>query len=288
MTLPVERVQRMLLGWYAKNMRVLPWRQTTDPYHILVSEMMLQQTQVSRVIPKYEAFLNTFPTVERLAAARPGAVIVAWKGLGYNRRAINLHKAAQAIRDTYNGEFPHKPEQLRTLPGIGEYTSSAVATFAYNHPVAVVDTNVRRIIQRVMGWPTPIEELIALQAQQLLPKEARRWNNAIMDFGAMICTDKPSCSLCPIVEHCRYEKLPAAEQQHFTYAVRKQGTFKGSDRYFRGRIIDLLRSNGELTTNQLKKMLTRFGTPQKPMAALLSDLEQDGLVKRVGTTIMLP
>ncbi len=286
MSPPVEDVQRRLLEWYAKNMRVLPWRQTTEPYRILVSELMLQQTQVSRVLPKYEAFLDQFPTAESLAQAAPADVIVAWKGLGYNRRALHLHQTARQVSG--NGGFPRSPGQLQELPGIGPYTAAAIASFAYNHPVAVVDTNVRRVLQRLMGWPQPIEDLISMQAQQLLPEDSRRWNNAMMELGALVCTDDPKCTICPVQTHCRYEKLPKGEQEQFTYAVSKQSPFKGSDRFFRGRILDLLRENKQMTLDEIESKITQHGKPKRNVTELVSLLEKDGLVQRTGERVSLP
>src|SRR5215210_6837684 len=148
-----EAVRADILAWYRRTHRDLPWRHTRDPYHILVSEVMLQQTQVDRVIPKYRAFLQRFPTLADLAVAPAGEVIRAWAGLGYNRRALNLQRTAQAVRDEYGGKFPDTPEALRRLPGVGPYTAGAVACFAFEQDVAFMDTNIRRVIRRVFAGP---------------------------------------------------------------------------------------------------------------------------------------
>ena len=202
------RMEKALLAWFRRNGRDLPWRRTRDPYAILVSEVMLQQTQVARVVPRYVAFLERWPTVEALAAASPADVIREWQGLGYNRRALNLHRAARLVAaDGW-------PEDLTELPGVGRYTADAVARFAYEREVLPVDTNVRRVLERTRGVFGPASA------------------HALMDLGATICLARiPRCELCPLAEACpsrgrRYEPL------------RKQGRFEGS---FRQRRADALR-----------------------------------------------
>ena len=197
---------KALLAWF-RNGRDLPWRRTRDPYAILVSEVMLQQTQVARVVPRYLAFLERWPTVEALAAASPADVIREWQGLGYNRRALNLHRAARLVAaDGW-------PEDLTELPGVGRYTADAVARFANEREVLPVDTNVRRVIERTGG--------------EFGPASA----HALMDLGATICLARiPRCELCPLAEACpsrgrRYEPL------------RKQGRFEGSFRQRRARAL---------------------------------------------------
>ena len=192
---------RKLLAWYKRNARVLPWRQTRNPYAILVSEFMLQQTQVSRVLDYYPRFLKRFPTMNALARARPKAVREAWEGLGYYARARNLHKLAREVTRRHDGTLPDQPEQLRTLPGVGRYTAGAVACFAYEKPVATVDTNVRRVLERVFG----AKDVWTL-AGQIVPKHgerAWRFNQALMELGALVCTArKPKCPECPIRNDC--------------------------------------------------------------------------------------
>jgi A/G-specific adenine glycosylase len=203
-------MQDALLDWFRSQGRDLPWRRTRDPYAILVSEVMLQQTQVARVVPRYLAFLQRWPTVEALAAASPGDVILEWQGLGYNRRAINLHRAARLVAAV------GWPEDLTELPGVGRYTADAVACFAYERDVLPVDTNVRRVIERTGG--------------DFGPPSA----HALMDLGAMICLARvPRCDECPLAESCpsrgrRYEPL------------RKQGRFEGSFRQRRAHTLRLV------------------------------------------------
>ncbi len=199
---------RKLLAWYTRNGRDLPWRSTRNPYAILVSEFMLQQTQVSRVLEYYPRFMKRFPTIERLASARPKAVMEEWDGLGYYARAKNLHKLARVVSKTRNGRLSDKPDELQELPGVGRYTAGAVACFAYEKPVPTVDTNVRRVLTRVFvkserGMRNA--ELWDL-ASRILPKHGKRawrFNQALMELGALVCTArKPKCPECPVKRDC--------------------------------------------------------------------------------------
>ena len=193
---------RKLLAWYKRNARVLPWRKTRNPYAVLVSEFMLQQTQVSRVLEFYPRFLKRFPTFGSLARSQPKAVMEAWDGLGYYARARNLHRLAREVTRLHDGTLPDKPEDLRTLPGVGRYTAGAVACFAYEKPVPTVDTNVRRVLQRAFG-SKDVWEL----AEQLVPKQgerAWRFNQALMELGALVCKARsPLCPECPVKDNCR-------------------------------------------------------------------------------------
>jgi len=198
---------RKLLAWYKRNARVLPWRDTRNPYAVLVSEFMLQQTQVSRVLDYYPRFLKRFPTIEKLARARPKTVREAWEGMGYYARAANLHALAKQVAET-GYRIPDDPEDLRTLPGVGRYTAGAVACFAYEKPVPTVDTNVRRVLTRVFGnakLGMRNAELWGL-ASRLLPKNGKRawrFNQALMELGALVCTArKPKCPECPVRSDC--------------------------------------------------------------------------------------
>jgi A/G-specific adenine glycosylase len=203
-------VEKALLAWYGEHARDLPWRMTRDPYAILVSEVMLQQTQVARVLPRYDAWLARWPTVEALAAASSADVIRAWQGLGYNRRALNLHRAARHV--AANGW----PADLTELPGVGRYTADAVARFAYELDVLPVDTNVRRVLDRT--------------GEQFGPAAA----HALMDLGATICLARiPRCATCPLAERC-----PSRGK---TYApLRKQSRFEGSFRQRRAATLRLV------------------------------------------------
>jgi A/G-specific adenine glycosylase len=201
---------RKLLAWFRRSARALPWRDTRNPYAILVSEFMLQQTQVSRVLEYYPRFLKQFPTIDRLAKARPRAVREAWEGMGYYARAANLHSLARVVSNTMNGRLPDIPDELEKLPGVGPYTAGAVACFAYEKPVPAVDTNVRRVLERVFGNAERgmrIAELWELAAT-LVPKQGKqawRFNQAMMELGALVCTArKPKCPVCPIRRDCLF------------------------------------------------------------------------------------
>jgi len=201
---------RKLLIWYKKAARTLPWRHTRNPYAILVSEFMLQQTQVSRVLDYFPRFMARFPTIDALARSRPKAVMEQWDGLGYYARARNLHKLARQVTRLHDGTLPNSPEELQTLPGVGRYTAGAVACFAYEKAVPAVDTNVRRVLNRVFGnakFGMRNAELWGLAAT-LVPKNGNRawkFNQAMMELGALVCTARaPKCQDCPVKDHCRY------------------------------------------------------------------------------------
>ncbi len=197
---------RKLLAWYKRNARVLPWRKTRNPYAILVSEFMLQQTQVSRVLDYYPRFLKRFPTIGSLARSRPKAVMEAWDGLGYYARARNLHQLAKRVAETGN-RIPDDPVELRTLPGVGQYTAGAVACFAYEKPVPAVDVNVGRVLRRVFLENGSREKDVVELAEKLVPKSgerAWRFNQALMELGALVCTARsPKCPECPVSSDCR-------------------------------------------------------------------------------------
>ena len=217
-----------LLAWYGDNARDLPWRHTHDPYAILVSEVMLQQTQVSRVVPRYRAWLERWPTVEALAAARPADVILEWAGMGYNRRAVFLHRCAIAVTDM--GGFPREPEELRRLPGVGPYTAAAIACFAFGAQVGAPDTNAKRVLERAFGdpgLPPP-------------PGRAYEWNQALFDLGREVCiARRPRCDICPLAAGC-----PARGRRYAP--LRKQSRFEGSFRQRRAELLRAIAAAGSL------------------------------------------
>jgi A/G-specific adenine glycosylase len=196
--------RRRLLAWYRRAARDLPWRRTRDPYRVLVSEFMLQQTQVARVLEFYPRFLRRYPSLRSLARARPAAVREAWDGLGYYRRAANLHRLAREVVVRHGGVLPDAPEDLERLPGVGPYTAGAVAAFAHERPVAAVDTNVGRVLRRVFGCRT-VKDTRAL-GQRLQPRKGRTawaFNQALMELGALVCTARsPKCAQCPVRRGC--------------------------------------------------------------------------------------
>lgn len=198
--------RRKLAAWYRRHHRKLPWRNTRDPYRVLVSELMLQQTQVSRVLGYYGRFLTRFPTIGALASARPAQVRESWEGLGYYARARNLHALSRVVTRTRNGVLPSEPAELRELPGVGAYTAGAVASFAFEKRAALVDTNVGRVIRRVFSPRAKSRRVWAI-AESILPASGRAaWthNQAVMELGALVCVARtPRCGVCPVRRECR-------------------------------------------------------------------------------------
>jgi A/G-specific adenine glycosylase len=222
----MEFFQHALIHWFKKHGRDLPWRKTRDPYHILVSEFMLQQTQVVRVAQDYfHQFLARFPSVQALAAAEEATVLEAWAGLGYYNRAKNLHKLAKIIVSEFKGEFPQEYDQILNLPGIGRYTAGAILSFAFNRDFPIVDTNVHRILKRVFLQdrkdlsPTQLEKVIWALSEQLLVKgDAWTFNQAILDLGALICiAQKPRCAKCPMHSICQYYQNKISKPNSILY-----------------------------------------------------------------------
>jgi len=206
----IKNIQKKTLRWYRKNKRDLPWRRTTDPYAIWVSEIMLQQTQVATVIPYYKNFLKSFPSVRDLAKSDLSKVLKVWEGLGYYSRARNLHRASQIVSNHYHGEIPDQLKDLRTLPGIGRYTAGAILSIAFNKEAPVLDGNVKRVLSRLFAIAdSPVrgqtEGLLWHLSESLLPKgHASSFNQGLMDLGAMLCTPKePRCSQCPLRDLCK-------------------------------------------------------------------------------------
>jgi A/G-specific adenine glycosylase len=238
-----------LLDWYRANARDLPWRRTNDPWAILVSEVMLQQTQAARVVPYYERFLAQFPTPEACAAAAPADVLRAWSGLGYNRRGLALHRAAaQIARDGW-------PRDLGQLPGVGPYTAAAVASFARGEPVLALDTNVRRVLARRGDFGDPTPEL----------------NQALMELGATVCTARaPRCDACPVANGCAGPGDPAPRNG-------KPERFEDTDRYARGRVVAALAAGDPLPD-----------LPAERLHRAIDTLERDGLIERDAGGVRLP
>ena len=201
---PLKRdIRRDLLAWYEQHRRNLPWRENRDPYRVWLSEIMLQQTRVAAVIGHYREFLQRFPTIKKLAAAREASVLAAWSGLGYYRRARMLHGAAKVLARKHGGKFPANAEALRELPGIGRYTAAAIASIAFGEPIAVVDGNVERVLQRLSGKQLLGERLWAAAGDLLDPKRPGDFNQAVMELGATVCTPRaPMCLTCPIIQFC--------------------------------------------------------------------------------------
>ncbi|NTW02494.1 MAG: A/G-specific adenine glycosylase [Oscillochloris sp.] len=313
-------IQSALLSWFTQNARDLPWRHTRDPYRILVSEVMLQQTQVDRVIPKYHAFLAAFPTLESLVAAPTAEVIRLWAGLGYNRRAVNLQRTAQAVNTKHGNQFPRTVTELLALPGIGPYTAGAVACFAFEQDVAFMDTNIRRVLRRALVGPDSIQPapsdrvLLGLGVALVPSGQGWTWNQAIMELGAVICTAAaPNCRRCPISDFCRSyaarraddeaalramgdgasiaREIGASVQTKRRVAERKEEPYKGSRRWQRGKIIDALREHASLSLNRLGPLVKPDYTDAADstwLRGLIDGLARDGLLVLDGNEVRLP
>lgn len=287
-----------LLGWYSANQRTLPWRTNNSPYYVVVSEFMLQQTQVPRVIEKFKEFLERFPTIQDLAKASKAEVIESWSGLGYNRRALLLHKFAQEVCEKYSGNIPENKEQLQELPGMGPYTTGAVLSFAYNLPEPAIDVNVRRIYLRFFqgkdqGLPmSKAEEKELYQfAKQSIPKnKSADFHSALMDFGSSICTrNNPSCNTCPLQNNCAFFPLYNNQKDKVLFVMEKkqeQGITENGkhipNRIFRGRIVEFVRNNqgNEVLVAELGMQIKKDYRKENEvwLLSLCNKLKDDGLL----------
>ena len=280
-----------ILSWYRKHSRALRWRDTTDPYEILVSEVMLQQTQVSRVQEKFPGFLKNFPTFSALSRATTSDVVRAWHGMGYNSRAVRLRDLARTVQNDFGGSLPETIDELQSLPGIGPYTAHAVSCFAMMKRVPLVDVNIRRVFSRIfwkMHIPPdlrPEKEIWAI-AKEVLPENSYLWNQALMDLGATICTSrKPMCAYCPVAEHCASRQLGRmnAATRHAP-ARRAEPMYDGiPQRIWRGKIVQKLRSlNGTQTVSIQrlgKSIRQQFRHSELPwLVSVVDRLRNDGLV----------
>ncbi len=268
----LEAFESKAFSFYEREGRDLPWRYVDDPYEILVSELMLQQTQVGRVLRKYSSFMTRFPTIEELARADFADVLRQWQGLGYNRRARSLHQAAGLIVDRYNGIVPEDTGELATLPGIGRYTAGAIACFAYNRPVPFLETNVRRaLIYEFYNDAERVQDRELLAYAALLAErnqaKARRWGYALMDYGAALGRRVPN---------------PNRKSAHYT----RQAPFAGSDRQLRGRILRTLVE--QEAPAETEKLIAKAGFPRERVMARLDDLAAEGLIVKENGTLRLP
>ena len=286
----MEAVVEPVLAWYAENARDLPWRRPGTPaYAVLVSEVMLQQTPVARVLPAYDAWLGRWPTVRELAAAQPGDAVRQWGRLGYPRRALRLHAAARACVERHGGEIPDEYDDLLALPGVGDYTAAAVAAFAYGQAHAVLDTNVRRVLARAVtgaarapASPRAAETALAVS---LLPADggAATWSVAVMELGALVCTARsPRCEACPVAGACAWRRAgcPADDGP----APRKQG-YAGTDRQVRGLLLEVMRQQpGPVSRSELDAVWPDPVQRGRALEGLLGD----GLVVPVDSGFALP
>jgi A/G-specific adenine glycosylase len=287
----VSDLHRPLLRWYDEHARDLPWRRpTTTPWGVLVSELMLQQTPVTRVLPVYEVWLERWPRPADLAAEPAGEAIRAWGRLGYPRRAIRLHAAATVITEQHGGEVPGDLDSLLALPGVGEYTASAVLAFAFGRRRAVLDTNVRRVLARVVSGaelpPTTVTVAERAVATDLLPADeptAATWSVAVMELGALVCSAaSPACDACPVRHLCAWRQ---AGHPAYDGPPRRGQAWAGTDRQCRGRLMALAReSDGPVSA----RGMTRAWHDEPQRARCLDSLVADGLLVRAGTGYALP
>lgn len=281
-----------VLSWYDEHARDLPWRADgATPWGVMVSEFMLQQTPVGRVLPVYEQWMCTWPTPADLAAASTGDAVRAWGRLGYPRRALRLHAAATAIVTEHGGQVPASLPALRALPGVGEYTAAAIASFAFGQRHAVLDTNVRRVLGRLVGGvevpPPSVTRAERAVATDLLPGDdatAAAWAVGVMELGALVCTaSNPRCAACPVEELCAWVR---SGHPPYDGPPRRGQAYAGTDRQCRGRLLEVLRdAHGPVHRSRLDAVWAE--EPQR--ARCLASLVEDGLVAAgPGETYALP
>ncbi len=282
----MSSLHQPVLAWYKKNKRDLPWR-STDAWGVLVSEIMLQQTPVTRVLPVYNEWMKRWPTPAALAAATPAQVITAWGRLGYPRRALRLHECAKVISTQNKGKIPTTQSELRELPGVGDYTSAAIIAFAFEGRSLVLDINIRRVFARVIdGIEVPTAAPTRFERQErekLIPsKNPHVWAAATMELGALICTAKnPKCGQCPLADQCIWRSLdyPLSDQPKRTQS------WHGTDRQCRGVIVQALRENPALSKKEIMQL---WDVPSQVEKALLTLLEDGLLVEQKGQRFSLP
>lgn len=271
--------EKEITSWFKKNKRDLPWR-NTDAWGVLVSEFMLQQTPVNRVLPVYEAWMKRWPTAASLAKATPAEVITAWSRLGYPRRALRLHECAKEITQNLEGKIPESQAELRELPGIGEYTAAAITAFAFEKRSLVLDINIRRLFARLFdGVETPKQTATKVEKsryEELIPKkDPHLWAAATMELGAVICTSQsPKCGICPVAHVCTWRSLDYPKSD----VVKRRQSWHGTDRQCRGAIVQALRENEVLTKSQITQL---WDVPSQLEKALLTLLD-DGLIESRG------
>ena len=271
--------EKEISAWFKKNKRDLPWRKT-DTWGILVSEFMLQQTPVNRVLPVYNEWMERWPTAAHLANATPAEVITAWGRLGYPRRALRLHECAKVITKELNGKIPTTEVELRKLPGVGEYTAAAMVAFAFSGRSLVLDINIRRLFTRVFdGAESPTTSATKeekVRYEELIPKkDPHIWAAATMELGALVCTSQsPKCAICPVADKCLWRSLDYPKSD----LVKRRQSWHGTDRQCRGAVVQALRENEVLTKAQIAQL---WDVPSQLEKALLTLLD-DGLIEARG------
>jgi A/G-specific adenine glycosylase len=293
---PDDELVAPLLDWYARSARDLPWRAADrTPWGVLVSEVMLQQTPVARVLPVWHEWLARWPSPADLAAEPSGEAVRAWGRLGYPRRALRLHRAAGQMVERHGGEVPDEVTALRALDGVGDYTAAAVATFAFGHRHAVVDTNVRRVLSRVVeGRPLPAPALSAAEqrlAARLVPPDpqtAARWAIAVMELGALVCTARaPRCAACPVADRCAWRRAGAPA---YDGPARRGQAWAGTDRQVRGRLLAVLRNARHPVSDRELHAVVPDDVLRDPLqrSRALASLVEDGLVESGANGYELP
>ena len=265
-------MHREVLAWFEENKRDLPWRKST-PWGVLVSEFMLQQTPVNRVLPIWVEWMERWPTPEDLASAKKSELLKAWGRLGYPRRALRLHESATIIAKEFNNQVPQTLEDLRKLPGVGEYTAAAIMAFAYKKESLVLDVNIRRLFSRLLdGQELPPLHITTTERQsrnELIPKQAHTWAAATMELGALICTaTKPKCEICPLAHSCLWRASGYPPSQTTKKKVQK---WHGTDRQCRGVVIEHLRHTKKADQAKLAELWDNESQLEKCLAALLKD-----------------
>jgi len=273
-----------IFAWITPRLRQLPWRDTRDPWHVLVSEVMLQQTGVNRAMPKWSVFINEFPTALDCSQAPLGDVLRLWQGLGYPRRAKNLQAAAKVVVEQHDGVVPNTLEELLALPGIGPYTARAVLAFAFEVDAAVVDTNIARVLARFHGRTLKARDAQMLADDWVPQGEAWLWNQALMDLGATICRPQPACDECPLQEDCSWRGQGVDPSVGSAGVSVAQAKFAGSDRQARGRLIKAL---GEMPVS-LVAIAEVMDRPFDVAQRLVNNLLDEGLIVREGDELRLP
>ena len=264
--------EKEIIGWFKKNQRDLPWRKS-GAWGVLVSEIMLQQTPVNRVLPIYNEWMNRWPTPRDLASATSAEVITAWGRLGYPRRALRLHNCAKVISEQYRNQVPENEIDLRALPGIGEYTAAAIIAFAFKERSLVLDVNIRRLFARAIDGievpkPSVTKDERKSRAELIPLKDPHVWAAATMELGALVCSaQNPKCQICPIADQCRWKSLnfPKSEQKKRTQA------WHGTDRQCRGVIVQALRENKVLTQKEIRKLWHLDSQVEKALSSLIKD-----------------
>lgn len=293
------KARRILLSWFAKNGRSFFWRRKErDPYIVLVAELMLQQTQASRVDEFLPKFLKRFPSIKHLAKADTGDVIKMWQGLGYNRRALNLQKAAQSITTDHNNVFPSDEDALLTLPGVGLYTARALQAFSFRKDVSVVDVNIERVISRITKKMKTASDMLPMKDvhainEMILPKgSSDKWHEALMDIGATVCKKNPKCHVCPITKYCAsYSTLSKKTVKAASTKPSEKQYFGSPKRIWRGKVLKIVANSGSVTMNDVITSLKTYSTDSSEFASfievVISDLVKEGFIVKEKNIVSL-